>query len=58
MTRMTRPDCAVICNLIKTHTHIEGRYPYDPTVLMYNYFFDGIEFSHKLTSKIQPVVSR
>ena len=21
MTRMTRPDCAVMCNLIKTHTH-------------------------------------
>ena len=21
MTRMTRPDCAVICNLINTHTH-------------------------------------
>ena len=23
MTRMTRPDCAVICNLINTHTHIQ-----------------------------------
>ena len=22
MTRMTRPDCAVMCNLINTHTHI------------------------------------
>ena len=21
MTRMTRPDCAVMCNLITTHTH-------------------------------------
>ena len=21
MTRMTRPDCAVMCNLIHTHTH-------------------------------------
>ena len=21
MTRMTRPDCAVVCNLINTHTH-------------------------------------
>ena len=21
MTRMTRPDCALICNLIITHTH-------------------------------------
>ena len=21
MTRMTRPDCAVMCNLINTHTH-------------------------------------
>ena len=23
MTRMTRPDCAVMCNLINTHTHRE-----------------------------------
>ena len=22
MTRMTRPDCVVMCNLINTHTHI------------------------------------
>ena len=22
MTRMTRPDCAIMCNLINTHTHI------------------------------------
>ena len=22
MTRMTRPDCAVMCNLINTHTHM------------------------------------
>ena len=21
MTRVTRPDCAVMCNLINTHTH-------------------------------------
>ena len=21
MTRMTRPDCAVMCNFINTHTH-------------------------------------
>ena len=24
MTRMTRPDCAVMCNLINTHTHADG----------------------------------
>ena len=24
MTRMTRPDCAVMCNLINTHTHAHG----------------------------------
>ena len=24
MTRMTRPDCAVMCNLINTHTHTQG----------------------------------
>ena len=24
MTRMTGPDCAVICNLINTHTHTQG----------------------------------
>ena len=23
MTRMTGPDCAVMCNLINTHTHID-----------------------------------
>ena len=25
MTRMTRPDCAVMCNLINTHTHTHTR---------------------------------
>ena len=25
MTRMTRPDCAVMCNLINTHTHTPPR---------------------------------
>ena len=25
MTRMTRPDCAVMCNLINTHTHTRAR---------------------------------
>ena len=25
MTRMTRPDCAVMCNLINTHTHREDQ---------------------------------
>ena len=25
MTRMTRPDCAVMCNLINTHTHTHMR---------------------------------
>ena len=26
MTRMTGPDCAIMCNLIKyTHTHTQGR---------------------------------
>ena len=24
MTRMTGPDCAVMCNLINTHTHTQG----------------------------------
>ena len=24
MTRMTGPDCVVICNLINTHTHTQG----------------------------------
>ena len=24
MTRMTGPDCAVMCNLINTHTHTRG----------------------------------
>ena len=24
MTRMTGPDCAVMCNLINTHTHTHG----------------------------------
>ena len=26
MTRMTRPDCAVMCNLINTHTHTHTLY--------------------------------
>ena len=26
MTRMTRPDCAVMCNLINTHTHTHGKH--------------------------------
>ena len=26
MTRMTRPDCAVMCNLINTHTHTHTQY--------------------------------
>ena len=25
MTRMTRPDCAVMCNLINAHTHTHTR---------------------------------
>ena len=27
MTRMTRPDCAVMCNLINTHTHTKRILP-------------------------------
>ena len=27
MTRMTGPDCAVMCNLINTHTHTHTSYP-------------------------------
>ena len=27
MTRMTRPDCAVMCNLINTHTHTHTHTP-------------------------------
>ena len=27
MTRMTRPDCAVMCNLINTHTHTHSLIP-------------------------------
>ena len=25
MTRMTGPDCAVMCNLLNTHTHARAR---------------------------------
>ena len=25
MTRMTGPDCVVMCNLINTHTHTQGK---------------------------------
>ena len=36
MTRMTRPDCAVMCNLINTHTHTHAytheRRPYSGTL--------------------------
>ena len=34
MTRMTRPDCAVMCNLINTHTHTHTH-----THTQYWYFF-------------------
>ena len=27
MTRMTRPDCTVMCNLINTHTHTHNMPP-------------------------------
>ena len=27
MTRMTGPDCAVMCNLINTHTHTHTKKP-------------------------------
>ena len=27
MTRMTGPDCAVMCNLINIHTHLVGQLP-------------------------------
>ena len=27
MTRMTGPDCAVMCNLINTHTHTHTQCP-------------------------------
>ena len=27
MTRMTGPDCAVMCNLINTHTHLPSAVP-------------------------------
>ena len=29
MTRMTRPDCAVMCNLINTHTHTHTHTPWE-----------------------------
>ena len=30
MTRMTGPDCVVMCNLINTHTHIHTQSIIDP----------------------------
>ena len=37
MTRMTRPDCAVMCNLINTHTHrrVGCIYFLFPSLLLY-----------------------
>ena len=39
MTRMTRPDCAVMCNLINTHTHTHTHtiyiYIYIPSIYGY-----------------------
>ena len=29
MTRMTGPDCVVMCNLINTHTHISLNLPWE-----------------------------
>ena len=34
MTRMTGPDCAVMCNLINTHTHKEKRGECAPSRLL------------------------
>ena len=34
MTRMTRPDCAVMCNLINTHTHAHTQCEWHRTTRM------------------------
>ena len=36
MTRMTGPDCVVMCNLINTHTHTHTHTHYYTIVLLYN----------------------
>ena len=33
MTRMTGPDCAVMCNLINIHTYIHNKYTYIHTYI-------------------------
>ena len=44
MTRMTGPDCAVMCNLINIHTYIQGQ-QYDlgekPIVMLYHFLHDN-----------------
>ena len=59
MTRMTGPDCVVMCNLINTHTHIIFRFLF---VLIIEYIVRsflpngdflpcdvGLDFLHELT---------
>ena len=36
MTRMTRPDCAVMCNLVNTHTHTRHTYTPCVNILIYS----------------------
>ena len=53
MTRMTRPDCAVMCNLINTHTHTPNRFS---RVIMLKQPKINISFSlkNKKTKKQMP----
>ena len=50
MTRMTGPDCAVMCNLINTHTHTQAhtytshkheRRPYSAILYPTSFTFEG-----------------
>ena len=48
MTRMTRPDCAVMCNLKNTHTHQFNKYTHTHT--------HTFLFNVHLRAKVSPIL--
>ena len=42
MTRMTGPDCVVMCNLINTYIHVEGMYLRPMKQYIINTMFDDV----------------
>ena len=60
MTRMTGPDCAVMCNLINTHTHTQKSSPWSKGIktpfgrkerTMYSPYKEKAEMVQKILGK-------